>query len=272
MTGEPTLEIPITSQSKTPMNTNSDQIKEIQANKKRLLDQIKSLEEQEAALKKYNGFKLGDWVCNVYNNFTYQIMGFGEYNNEIYAESTAQSQEGGYFTHSLIPATDEQIIKVLEQRAKDAGIVVGAKFIDKQFYCSARMTRQIESIQYGTKKGGLDKKHDSSLSTSFLDKNGWVIAVRGNNGHVNSHDNIEIIKEEPLPKINGYDGTYDGEFFVYGCAKIEKSIIENAYKFGTAEYLGNRYVENVDIKLNSGVSISWKEIKALNKVIKEYKS
>lgn len=278
MTSGRIFEIPIASQSKTHMNNNADQIKEIQANKKRLLDEIKALEEQETALTKYKGFKLGDWVYNVTNNFTYQIAGFGEckHDGSIYAESKAGNMADAFYLRALKPATDAQIIKVLKQRAEKAGIVVGARYIDMDYKnTSMNPVREIESIRYGVKKGSLDKKHDSICVNSFLDKNGWVIAVRGTNGHVNSHDLIEIIKEEPLPTINGHTGTYDGEVFTYGCAKIDKSLIKDAYYLATNAhntntlYKGNRFISEVQIKLDSEVTLTWDVISQLYKVIQE---
>ena len=274
MTGGRIFEIPIASKSKTLMTTtNSKQIKEIQADKKRLLDEIKALDEQENALKKYNGFELGDWVHYKMDNFTYQIAGFGvcKYSHDTYAESSPHSQLKAIFLRALKPATDEQIIRVLEQRAKDAGIVVGAKYELRD----SGSIHKISSIQMAGSLSSLDNYHKSGNTDNFFRKNGWVIGIR-EGCYVYSPDEIKIIKEEPLPEINGYKGTYDGEVFTYGCATIDKSLIKDAYHLATGIhntfYKGNRSINEVQIKLDSGVTLTWDAIYGLYKVIEERKS
>jgi hypothetical protein len=250
---------------------NLDQIKKIQDDKKRLLDQVRELERQETELKE-SDFKVGDWVHHVNHDVTYQIVELNNNSDKLIARSSKNTDKGAYYAFALKPANNNQIIKELEKRAKDAGIVVGAKYTLKDVNRKDCFQSKIAAIKCATESSFELEGFCSIDVQNFLKENGWVIAVKGENNLATRHTSVEIIKEEPLPEINGYKGTYDGEFFTYGCAKIEKAIIENAYKFGNAEYLGNRYVENVDINLNSGVSISWNEIKQLNKVIKEHKA
>ena len=76
-----------------------------------------------------------------------------------------------------------------------------------------------------------------------------------------------------LPKINGYEGTIDLNAGVvkYGCAELDFKLIENMYNLWYTEYKGNRKVNGVSLKLNSGVKITYEEVEQLWKEIQKVK-
>ncbi len=122
------------------------------------------------------------------------------------------------------------------------------KFIGKNIIFKG-IGGKIDKFNVDEIKLNIEKNPNSScVSDEFYDKHGYVIEVKGGCKSI-PFENCELNKSIEVKNHNGtsYTAASEGDFWVFGCAKIDKSLIRAAYELLNKSVAGNRSATKVTI-------------------------